>query len=65
MIPEEVVVTATVIKPFPVTSGVMSTELWPVLIAPEEPAIVAEGAGAFWYVIVVSPHVLPLTLRTS
>jgi len=63
---ELVVVTATLIEPFPVTSGVMLTdENWPLVNAPDEPVIVPDGAGAFWYVIVVSPQVLLATLRAS
>ena len=60
----ELVVRATLIRPLPVTSGVMSTEVWPALTAPEV-AVIPEGAGAFWYVIVVSPQLLSATPRTS
>jgi len=50
VIPEElVVVSATLINPFPWTSDVTSTEdHCPLVSAPEEPVIVPEDEGAFW-----------------
>jgi len=59
-------VSATLRRPLLLTSDVTSTLTHcPDAKAPEEPAIVEPGAGAFAYVIVVSPQLLSATGRTE
>jgi hypothetical protein len=61
-----VVVSAKLTGPLPVTKGFTSSDSQtPFAKAPDEATAVAPGAGAFAYVIVVSPHDELATLRTS